>query len=88
MQIFLYPKVYQKYTMKVTTVKIYYKTKLSLDELKKDNETYDEVISRLIKKVKKMELKKELIKDYKSLGKEDLEILKEWEPVSAELEEW
>ncbi|MBI2133836.1 hypothetical protein HYU11_04095 [Candidatus Woesearchaeota archaeon] len=74
--------------MNVTTVKIHYKTKFALDELKKDNETYDEIISGLIKKVKKMELKKELITGYKSLGKSNLETLKEWEPASSEFEEW
>ncbi len=70
-----------------TTVKIRESTKFSLDEIKKDRESYDEVISRLISSAKNKNLKELLIEGYKARRKGDLKILKEWEGASAELDD-
>ncbi len=73
--------------MSTTTVKIRESTKSALDEIKKQKESYDEVIERLVSKEKKNGLKEQLIKAYKELGNEDLEMLREWEVASKELDE-
>ena len=73
--------------MEVTTVKIRDSTKMALDGMKKDRESYDEVIERLIAQIKNKSLKKELIEGYKSMGKEDLELLEEWDSISAEIDD-
>lgn len=71
--------------MDTTTVKIHRGTKSALDELKSNNESYDDVITNLISTSKNKNLKKELIEAYKSMGKKDLETLKEWEIASNEI---
>ncbi len=73
--------------MEVTTVKIRDSTKMALDGMKKDRESYDEVIERLIAQIKNKSPKKELIEGYKSMGKEDLELLEEWDSISAEIDD-
>lgn len=83
----LYTKVYLGYTME-TTIKIHKETKQELDALKEGNESYNEVIATLVSQSKKKNMEKELIEGYKSRGKEELELLKEWEAASPELEEW
>ena len=45
--------------MEITTVKIHKNTKSALDELKIDNETYDDIINRLISQIKNKNLKNE-----------------------------
>jgi len=72
--------------MEITTVKIHKNTKSALDELKIDNETYDDIINRLISQIKNKNLKNELIKAYKNLDKEDLDTLNEWESASSDIE--
>ena len=72
--------------MRVTTVKVLKSTKDALNELKNKKESYDEVIRKLVAKVREKTLKDELIEGYKRMGKESLEILEEWESASAELE--
>lgn len=71
--------------MEVTTVKIHKNTKLALDVLKYEEDTYDDIIGRLISESKKEDLKEKLIEDYKSIDEEDLEILNEWESASSEV---
>ena len=78
--------VYFWYTIEITTVKIHKNTKSALDELKIDNETYDDIINRLISQIKNKNLKNELIKAYKNLDKEDLDTLNEWESASSDIE--
>ncbi|MBI3051041.1 hypothetical protein HYY74_01145 [Candidatus Woesearchaeota archaeon] len=70
--------------MTVTTVKIRNETKTSLDEIKSDRETYDEVIAKLVSSAKKKNLKDELIAGYKAIGKDELETLKDWDSASAD----
>lgn len=71
--------------MKVTTVKLYEGTKYALDRLRVENESYDQLIRKLISEVKNKDLKTQLIEAYKKKSKQDLEIFKEWEPASKEL---
>lgn len=72
---------------KMTTVKLQMRTKLALDELKSEGETYDAVISKLASQAKEKTLKSDLVEAYKSLGKDELKILEDWEASSNELEE-
>ncbi|MBI4140438.1 hypothetical protein HY485_01230 [Candidatus Woesearchaeota archaeon] len=71
--------------MEVTTVKVQKRTKLALEELKVERESFDVVISKLILCAKKIDLKKRLIEAYKSMGKNDVLVLKEWETASREV---
>ena len=71
--------------MKVTTVKLYEGTKYALDRLRVENESYDQVIKKLISEVKNKDLKDQLIEAYKKKSKQDLEILEEWESASKEI---
>lgn len=72
--------------MEITTVKLHKGTKSALDELRNKSESYDDLITKLIYIAKNKDLKKKLIEAYKSIGKKDLEILKEWEVASKEIE--
>ncbi len=71
--------------MEITTVKIHKNTKAILDTLKNDSETYENIINRLISERINRNMRKELIKAYKSMGKKELTILEEWETASNEL---
>ena len=86
MEKFIYNEVYQKYTMEVTTIKLYKTTKAMLDSFKQKNESYDDIITRILSYFKNKNLKKELIEAYSNMGKEDLKILGEWENASGEVE--
>ncbi|HIG95394.1 TPA: hypothetical protein HA249_00685 [Candidatus Woesearchaeota archaeon] len=72
--------------METTTVKLQKTTKLALDHLKLGNETYNQVINKLIQKTKKDHLRHELIEGYKNRGEDALRLLHEWDAASAELE--
>lgn len=72
--------------MNATTVKIMRKTKTALDELKSGRDSYDDVIAKLIENNRKKELRKELVRGYKSIGKEELEMLNDWDSASADVE--
>ncbi len=72
--------------MEVTTIKIYKNTKSELDSLREYNETYDDIITKIIIKIKDKNLKKNLIEAYKNTIKRDLEMVNEWENASKELE--
>ena len=72
--------------MDVTTVKLHKNTKLALDSLRKEQDSYDEVITRLISLAMKRDIKERLIDCYKSMGKADLKLLEEWEIASKEVE--
>ena len=72
--------------METTTVKLHRDTKLALDDLRSERESYDEVIGKLITHRKNKDLKKELMQGYKSMGKTDLAILEEWETSSQDFE--
>ena len=56
-----------------------------IDELRKENESYETVIGKLISQARNKGLKDELIAAYKRVGKEELKILKEWEAASQEV---
>ena len=71
--------------MAITTVKIRDETKSSLDELKSDRESYDDVIAKLVLVSKNKNLNNELIDGYKTVGKNDLKILREWDFASTDV---
>ncbi len=71
--------------MEMTTIKLQKTTKSSLDRLKNKNESYDQLIQKILSETKKKNLRKRLIEGYKAMGKQDLEILREWETASAEI---
>ena len=75
-------EVYFKYTMETTTIKLYPKTKHALDCLKQEQETYDQIISKMVAQVKKKNLVKELVEAYRSKAKEDQKIAEEWDAAS------
>jgi len=68
--------------MQTTTIKLYPKTKHALDEFRQEQETYDQVISRLVSQTKKKNLVKELIEAYRSKAEEDIKTAQEWDAVS------
>ncbi len=73
--------------MDITTVKLQKRTKVALDALRHDHESYDRIITNLLVMLKKKDLKRQLIEAYQSLGGEEQDILAEWEPASADVEE-
>ena len=77
-------KVYFKYTMEITTIKLQKNTKMQLDKMKTQHDTYDALIRRLVAREKQKHLRNSLINAYKELGKDQLETLREWEPASNE----
>jgi len=72
--------------MHITTVKLHESTKSALSQLREKNDSYDDIISRLVSQSRHKVLKNELIEGYKRLGKEDIRVLKEWETASQEVE--
>lgn len=68
--------------MGATTIKVYSKTKHALDDVRQEQETYDQVIFRLITQNKKKNLVKELIAAYQSKAGEDIKIAQEWDAAS------
>ncbi|MGH7927918.1 MAG: DUF7557 family protein [Candidatus Binatia bacterium] len=64
-----------------TTIKVKRTTKAELDQLRKDGETYDEAIARLMKRER---IERELKEAYRKNAKFDLEICKEWEKIDAD----
>lgn len=73
--------------MEITTIKLRKGTKIALDRLKEEKESYDAVIARLTDKAGAKDLKKALAEGYKSLSKEELGILKDWETATGEIVE-
>ena len=74
--------------MNTPTIKLHEDTKQSLDSLKTRHESYDQIISNLLAERKHKYLKRRLIESYKSRSSKDIELLKEWDQASNELEEW
>lgn len=71
--------------MSTTTIKIHTGTKLALDDIGQELESYDEVIARLIAEVKKKNVRQELIEAYTQKKKEDKFLVKEWDNASSEI---
>ena len=72
----------------VTTIKLQKSTKSALDNLKANSESYDAAIKRLIVTLSNTNLKGRLIEAYKNMGKSDVQLLKEWEKASNEVEDY
>ena len=70
----------------VTTIKLRKSTKSALDTIKNKSESYDEAIRKLVSSRKNANLRSELINAYKDMGKNDLEVMHEWEVSSSEVE--
>ena len=71
--------------MDATTIKLHKRTKSALDRLRMENESYEGVISRLVLQARNNGLKEELIAAYKQVGKDELDVLNEWESASQEV---
>lgn len=50
-----------------------------LDEYKAESESYSETIEKLLQKLKKTNMKEQLIEGYKSMDKEQIKEFEEWE---------
>lgn len=70
--------------MTVTTVKIQTSTKAILDQFKEGTQSYDDVIKKIAQGQTTQDLKKRMVEGYKSIGKKDLALLREWEHASLE----
>lgn len=67
--------------MGITTIKLREKTKMALDSVKEEQETYDEAVLRLITASKKTGLKQALIEGYKNFDKKEFE---EWNKMETD----
>ncbi len=70
--------------MSATTIKLHFSTKHALDDFRGNEESYDEVIQKLISEVKSKNLVKELIAAYQNKAEEDKKIVAEWSPSSPD----
>ena len=69
----------------ITTIKVEKSTKSELDRLKLESESYNSAIKRLVSNAGNSNLREKLVEAYRSMGKEDLELLEDWENASSEL---
>ena len=74
--------VYLWYTMDITTVKLHKGTKKALDKIRNSNESYNEIIAKLIDQVQNKDLRKQLVDGY---TKDNVEVLNECESASSEI---
>ena len=75
----------------LTTIQIHKETKDQLESIKEKNESFEDVIERLIEKneLEKRMNKKRMIEGCKEMAEEILRITKEWEPIDNKLDwEW
>jgi hypothetical protein len=72
--------------MDITTIKLATRTKTELDRFRQGSESYDRIIQKLLADAQSKELRSKLIEGYQKKAKEDLDILKEWESASGEIE--
>lgn len=70
--------------MSTTTVKLHFSTKHALDDFRGNEETYDEIIQKLISEVRSRSLVKELIAAYQCQAEEDKKIVNEWSSASPD----
>ncbi len=75
----------------ITTIQLHENVKKNLDRLKRDRESYEDVILNLIKIEErcKRETEKLLIEGYKEMAEESLKITKEFEAIEEDFDwEW
>ena len=75
----------------LTTIQIHKETKDQLEAIKEKNESFEEVIERLIEKneVEKRTNEKMMIQGCREMAEDSLRITKEWEPIDSKLDwEW
>ncbi len=72
----------------VTTIQLSENAKKALDRMKKDKETYEDVIINLMETVDKQKRKQEdlLIEGYKEMAEESLKINKEFEAIEEDFD--
>lgn len=65
----------------ITTIQVHEKVKQELDLLKRDRDSYEDVIERIIKinEVERRKDKQLLIEGYKEMAKDSLKATEEWE---------
>lgn len=71
-------KVYQKYTM-VTTIKLHDSTKQELDSLKGEHQSYDDLITAMVKQRRNADLAARLKEAYTSMSAEEQEDFIAWD---------
>ena len=75
----------------VTTIQLSETVKTTLENMKQDRETYEDVIVRMIKHMEKEKAKQEeqLKEEYLEMAEESKRICKEWSHADAEVDwEW
>ncbi len=75
----------------ITTIQLNESVKNALNRLKTNKETYEQVISNLMKIAEKCKRdnQKLLVEGYKEMAEESMKITKEWEATDATLDwEW
>jgi len=70
--------------MTTTTIKIHRNTKEVLDEFRKESESYDDIINKMISEIKNRYIIKELAEGYQTQARENKKIAKEWESTSKD----
>jgi len=72
----------------LTTIQIHKETKDQLEAIKEKNESFEEVIERLIEKneVEKRTNEKMMIQGCREMAEDSLRITKEWEPIDSKLD--
>lgn len=69
----------------ITTIKVHKQTKQELDSFRRDSESYDIIINKLLSKVRRDNLKEELIEAYAQKAESDKQLVSEWEQASNEV---
>ena len=75
----------------VTTIQLHENVKASLERMKNKNETYEQVILRMINKMIKDDKEKQRLmkEECIEMAKDSLKILKEWKAIDSESDwEW
>lgn len=70
--------------MSTTTIKLHSSTKHALDDFRGSEESYDEVVQKLISEVKSKNRVKELIAAYQDKAEEDKKTVEEWGSSSSD----
>ena len=70
--------------MQTTTIKLHKGTKDALNWFKKDQESYDHAIHRLLSTLEKKNLREELVEAYKHMDLKEMKEFNEWDAASSE----
>lgn len=71
--------------METCTIKVHTDTKQALDNFGAENESYDDIISKLLEEVNRKNIRQALIEGYQQNKHRDIQMAEEWETASLEL---